>query len=353
MTSVVSSDVKSMRFTCAVCQYSCMRRNDLQKHLGTQKHARALKGVTGSCPVQPSSAPLTLTYDCLCGKAYRHPTSLYKHRRGCNLYQSEILNVCMDPVVDPVADPVVDPVTGSGLDPVTSSGIDPSSTSLLISLLSEQTKCNNELKNMIEQQGKQFMEVVAKVDSTCATKHTTTINNTTKFNLNVFLNSECKDAMNVMDFVQMIEVTPEDLDRLADVGYVEGVARLMMDGLRKLDVCQRPIHCTDVKRESFYIKDNNVWEKDNSSGDKMHRVVKHVAHQNVIALPKWQKENPTHSDFTTRTHEQYLRIVNAAFGGSTQDEINHFRNKIIRKAAPELVAPKKSLRDKDDNVGTA
>ena len=334
-----------MRFTCGVCQYRCMRRNDLQKHLGTQKHARALKSVSGSCPVQPSTEPLTLTYDCLCGKAYRHPTSLYKHRRGCNLYQSEILNVCMDPVSDPDPVPVPDPVSGSVLDS--------SSTSLLISLLSEQTKCNNELKNMIEQQGKQFMEVVAKVDSTCSANHTTTINNTTKFNLNVFLNSECKDAMNVMEFVQMIEVTPADLDLLADVGYVEGVARLMMDGLRKLEVHQRPIHCTDVKRESFYIKDNNVWEKDNSSGDKMHRVVKHVAHQNVIALPKWQKENPTHSDFTTRTHEQYLRIVNAAFGGSTQDEINHFRNKIIRKAAPELVAPKKSLRDNDGNVGTA
>jgi len=201
---------------------------------------------------------------------------------------------------------------------------------------------------MIEQQGKQLVEVAAKVDSTGVTNHVTTINNTNKFNLNVFLNSDCKDAMNVMDFVQMIEVTSEDLERLADVGYVEGVARIMIDGLRKLDVCQRPIHCTDVKRESFYIKDNNVWEKDNASGDKMHRVVKHVAHRNVAALPIWQKENPTHTDFSTRTHEQYLRIVNAAFGGSTQHEVDHFRNKIIRKAAPELIAPKKSSRNKMD-----
>jgi len=220
------------------------------------------------------------------------------------------------------------------------------STALLIALLSDQAKRNDELKEMIEHQGRQLEIVAAKVDTPTVTNNVTTINNTNKFNLNFFLNSECKDAMNVMDFVQMIKVTPADLERLADVGYVEGVARIMMDGLRKLDVCQRPIHCTDVKRESFYIKDNNIWEKDNASGDKMHRVVKHVAHRNVVALPDWQKENPTHTDFSTRTHEKYLRIVNAAFGGSTQHETDHFRNKIIRKAAPDLVAPKKSLRIK-------
>ena len=225
---------------------------------------------------------------------------------------------------------------------------DPELTSLLITLLSEQAKYNKDIKTMIEQQGKQLVDVATKVDSTGVTNHVTTINNTNKFNLNVFLNSECKDAMNVMDFVQMIKVTPADLERLADVGYVEGVARILMDGLRKLDVCQRPIHCTDVKRESFYIKDNNVWEKDNASGDKMHRVVRHVAHRNVAALPEWQKENPAHTDYNTRTHEQYLRIVNAAFGGSTQNETDHFRNKIIRKAAPELIAPKKSSRNKLD-----
>ena len=152
--------------------------------------------------------------------------------------------------------------------------------------------------------------------------------------------------MNVMDFVETIKVTPADLERLAVMGYVEGVARMMIDGLRKLDVSQRPIHCTDVKRESFYIKDNDVWEKDNASGDKMHAVVKHVANRNVIAIPDWQKENPLHTDFSTRAHEQYLRIVNVAFGGANADDNENFRNKIIRKAAPELAPPKKTLHIK-------
>jgi len=254
----------------------------------------------------------------------------------------------MEPVVEAEAEAKIEAEAEAKIEaePKAEADVKPDPINLLIALFGEQTKCNNDLKTMLEQQGKQLVEVSAKVDSVGVTNHVTTINTTNKFNLNVFLNSECKDAMNVMDFVQMIEVTSEDLERLADVGYVEGVARIMIDGLRKLDVCQRPIHCTDVKRESFYIKDNNVWEKDNASGDKMHRVVKHVAHRNVAALPIWQKENPTHTDFSTRTHEQYLRIVNAAFGGSTQHEVDHFRNKIIRKAAPELIAPKKSSWNK-------
>jgi hypothetical protein len=254
------------------------------------------------------------------------------------------MNVGMEPEPEPepVPEPEPDPEAKAKAEAA------PETTNLLIALFSEQAKYNKDIKTMIEQQGKQLVEVAAKVDSTGVTNHVTTINNTNKFNLNVFLNSECKDAMNVMDFVQMIEVTPADLERLADVGYVEGVARIMMDGLRKLDVCKRPIHCTDVKRESFYIKDNNVWEKDNANCDKMRHVVKNVAHRNMIALPGWQKENPAHTDFSTRTHEQYLRIVNAAFGGSTQHETDHFRNKIIRKAASELIAPKKSSRNKMD-----
>ena len=214
---------------------------------------------------------------------------------------------------------------------------------LLIALLNEQAKRNDELKDMIERQGKQLEIVAAKVDTPTVT-NVTTINNTNKFNLNFFLNSECKDAMNVTDFVETINVTPSDLDHLADVGYVEGVVRIMIDGLRKLHVNQRPIHCTDVKRESFYIKDNDVWEKDTSRGDKMHEVVKQVASRNVLAIADWQKENPLHTDYSTDAHEQYLRIVNAAFGGANADDNESFRNKIIRKAAPELAPPKKTLQ---------
>jgi len=280
---------------------------------------------------------------------YRHSTSLYKHRRLCEYFQKHLSSLSTesepesDPeseaesVPEPEPEPEAEPEPEPEPDVSLNVDSDAEISRMLIALMSEQSKGYNTVIEQIEQQGKQIAEVAAKVD---------TMGVTNNFNLNVFLNSDCKDAMNVMDFVQTIKVTSADLERLADVGYVEGVARIMLDGLRKLDVCQRPIHCTDVKRESFYIKDKDVWEKDNANGDKMHHVVKNVAHRNVAALPEWQKENPSHRDFSTRKHEQYMRIVNAAYGGSTQDETNNFRNKIIRKAAPELVPPKKSAREK-------
>jgi hypothetical protein len=328
---------KSMKFSCIPCNYHCMRRNDLHKHFGTQKHARMIiqKDVSSdeiheesgscvsSCVMVPSS------YGCVCGNLYRHTTSLYKHRRSCVEYQSHLLQVC------------VESESGAETDAFSKQDSDTEIANLLTAFIGEQSKCISNLNTMIEHQGKQLAEVAAKVENSGVTNNVTTINNTNKFNLSFFLNSECKDAMNVMDFVKMLEVTPEDLEHLADVGYVEGVARMMLNGLRKLDVSKRPIHCTDVKRESFYIKDNDVWEKDNMNRDKMHRVVKHVAHRNITALPEWQKENPTHTDYTTRAHEKYLRIVNAAFGGSSMAETDKFRNKIIRKTAPELVTPKK------------
>jgi len=367
-----SDDYTFFGFTCTKCNYRCARRNDLHKHFSTQKHKRttqpSVMGLVNAPPpllvvpspryrkpssttstvikvINPSSNGMMTTaafddnsaamFGCVCGKTYRHLSSLCKHRRKCDQFLGP-----SEPPIQVQESPVQvqEPVQDMSLN------------NMVAALLGEQTKRNDELKEMLDQQGKQLAEMMAssKTDNNPnITNNITTINNNTnKFNLNVFLNSDCKDAMNVMDFVKMIKVTPDDLERLADVGYVEGVTRMMMDGLRKLDVCQRPIHCTDVKRESFYIKDNDIWEKDNASGDKMHRVVKHVAHQNVVALPAWQKENPTHTDYHTRAHERYLGIVNAAFGGSTQQETDHYRNKIIRRAAPDLVAPKNSTRIK-------
>lgn len=333
-----------------------MRRNDLHKHFGTQKHARMMvqnnvssidsHAVSNSdmstCISEPSS------YKCVCGKVYRHSTSLYKHRRSCVDYQNQLMEICINTEPEEEIEEKVEEKTEAEPEIPSKMDNDKEIANILTAFIGEQTKYINNLNTMIEHQGKQLAEVAAKVEVSSVTNNVTTINNTNKFNLNFFLNSECKDAMNVMDFVKMIEVTPADLEHLADVGYVEGVARIMLDGLRKLDVYKRPIHCTDVKRESFYIKDNDVWEKDNSSGDKMHHVVKHVAHQNIMALPEWQKKNPTHTDYKTRAHEKYLRIVNAAFGGSSQSETDKFRNKIIRKTAPELVTPKNIVHSKEN-----
>jgi len=372
MSYDIASDQPFVGFICTKCNYRCSRRNDLQKHFDTQKHARmARRGLVMEqsrvmSVVSASKLNNSSMHECVCGKEYRHLSSLCKHRRKCDYFHSHMGLISSKSTTDPEPEPTSETkeevVLEENKETEASETVDTEETAetveenetiilksdanaVLIALLNEQSKRNDELKDMIERQGKQLEIVAAKVDTPTVT-NVTTINNTNKFNLNFFLNSECKDAMNVTDFVETINVTPADLDHLAEVGYVEGVARIMIDGLRKLDVSQRPIHCTDVKRESFYIKDNDVWEKDTPHGDKMHEVVKQVADRNVIAIPDWQKENPLHTDYSTDAHEQYLRIVNVAFGGANADDNENFRNKIIRKAAPELAPPKKTLQIK-------
>lgn len=350
-----------------------MRRNDLNKHFETKKHARVVSQNSVSLvetPTMPKSDPHVSvvndkTYNCLCGKVYRHSTSLYNHRRVCEYYKKQISKLSEEP--EPESDTFVK------MSRMLMTVIEQQNKQMVEGYTTAIEQQGNQIKEQIEQQGKhvdkhfeqqgkqvsegysvieqqskQLAEVVTKVEKGGVTNNVT--NNNSRFNLNVFLNSDCKDAMNVADFFQTIEVTSEDLEHLGNVGYVEGVTRLMLNSLRKLEVCQRPIHCTDVKRESFYIKDKDVWEKDNATGDKMHYVVKNVAHRNIVAIPDWQKKNPLHSDFSTRTHEKYMRIVDAAFGGSTQEETNKFRRKIIRKAAPELVLPKSNNLEKVQNV---
>jgi len=361
-----------------------MRRNDLNKHFETKKHARIVNQNSVShveTLTKPKSDPPTCavndkTYNCLCGKVYRHSTSLYNHRRVCEYYKKHTskLSEKSEPEPEPEPDASLKIDTFADMSRMLMTVIEQQNKQLVEGYTTAIEQQGNQIKDQIEQQGKhvdkhfeqqgkqvsegysvieqqskQLAEVVTKVEKGGVTNNTNNVTNNSRFNLNVFLNSDCKDAMNVADFFQTIEVTCEDLEHLSNVGYVEGVTRIMLNSLRKLEVCQRPIHCTDVKRESFYIKDKDVWEKDNATGDKMHHVVKNVAHRNIVAIPNWQKENPLHSDFSTRTHEKYMRIVDAAFGGSTQEETNKFRRKIIRKAAPELVPPKSNL-EKVQNV---
>jgi len=372
-SALKKTDTINMLYSCSQCNYHCLRRNDLNKHFETKKHARVVNQNSASpieTPAMPKSDPPACVvndkpYNCLCGKVYRHSTSLYKHRRFCEYFQKHVskLSEKSEPKPDAFVEmsrmlmtvieqqsKQVDKQFEQQSKQVDKQFEQQDKQMTVIDQqgkqidkhFDQQGKQVSEGYSVIEQQSKQLAEVVAKVDKGGVTNNVT---NSGNFNLNVFLNSDCKDAMNVADFFQTIEVTSEDLDHLGEVGYVEGVTRLMLNSLRKLEVCQRPIHCTDVKRESFYIKDKDIWEKDNASGDKMHNVVKNVAHRNIVALPEWQKDNPLHNDFSTRTHEKYMRIVNAAFGGSTQDETNKFRKKIIRNAAPELVPPKNSEDD--------
>jgi hypothetical protein len=314
------------------------------------------------------TAPIVFTNNssinsCVCGKVYKHLSSLCKHRKKCEDYinsQKDIEDVTLEISEEDgskhsnryavtVNSPDIDDNQKSLLMDVSNeilkiknndNGTTTDMTNMLAEIIKEQTKQNVELKHMLEQQSREITKLNEKTTTGNVTNITTnnTVNN--KFNLNVFLNTECKNAMNIMDFIDSLPVNVSDLENMGHFGFVEGITRILLNGLRNLDIEKRPIHCSDLKRESIYIKDNDTWEKDNVQNDKMKKVIRYVRHKNVKQIPEWQRNNPLYSNYSSKTHATYMNIIGNTMGGSSEHEDDQLQNKIIKKVIPEVTIPK-------------
>lgn len=167
----------------------------------------------------------------------------------------------------------------------------------------------------------------------------TTINNN-HFNLNFFLNEKCKDAMNIEDFINTLELCPFDVAETGRLGYVEGISRIFMNKLNQLDIYNRPLHCTDLKRETLYIKEDNKWEKDNEQKDKLQSIVEQIANKNYEQLPIWQQQNPNHLVANSTECELFMDIACNILGGGNEQESSKFRNRIMRNVMKEVTVSK-------------
>jgi hypothetical protein len=167
-----------------------------------------------------------------------------------------------------------------------------------------------------------------------------TINNTTnKFNLNVFLNERCKNALNIDEFLNQLVIKVSDLEETGELGFAPGISRILTNGMKKLDTEQRPIHCTDAKREILYIKNENGWNKD-SDRKIMENAIFKVARKNRHLLPEWQEKNPNYNDYDSKENTAYMRIIGNAMVGGTDEEIERNVKKIGHNIAQEVTIPK-------------
>ena len=146
--------------------------------------------------------------------------------------------------------------------------------------------------------------------------------------------------MDIMDFVKSLTLQLTDLERVGQLGYAEGISKVFVEGLKELDIHKRPIHCSDLKREVLYVKDDGRWEKDNEENTKMKFAIKHIAHKNVQQIKEWQKENPEYTDSESTVSEKYMKIINHSMGGFTDEEDETNYNKIIKNVAKEVVIQK-------------
>jgi hypothetical protein len=158
----------------------------------------------------------------------------------------------------------------------------------------------------------------------------TTINNTNHFNLNVFLNEHCKDAVNLHTFLNDLVITVEDYEQTGKIGYVENISRILINGLKQLDVYKRPIHCTDIKRETIYIKENDKWDKDNEKNEKIIGVVETIAERNLKTFPKWAALHPNHRELDSVDNKKCLELYKAALGSESQEDLGKEHHKIVK-----------------------
>jgi len=294
---------KSHNFCCIICNYNTIRQNDYTKHLNTKKHLQNTQEINDI--VKKSNQNGTT---CKCGKQYKNNSGLWKHKKKCD-YKEVIID---KETIDDNEELVFD-------------------KKLVMKILNQ----NNEFKELLVEQNKQIIELSKEKKNII-----TTNNNNKTFNLQFFLNEQCKEALNIGDFISSIQMNLEDLEETGRIGYAEGITKIIMNNLKLLETRKRPIHCSDLKRETIYIKDNDIWEKDNKEVHKLESAIKDIAHKNINQISVWTSENPDSLSSSSRKNNQYLKILGNAMSGSNHSETNKNIDKIKSNIAKEVTIPK-------------
>ena len=304
----------SFKYFCNLCDYKCNKPSEFNKHLSTDKHKK--RENASKMLVDASQIISKNIFTCKCGKIYNHDSSYYRHKKKCNI-EIEISNkiICPNENYD---------------------------NDIIKFLMKE----NNDFKMLLIEQNKQILDLANK--SNCNTFNTNTNNIHTNshnktFNLNMFLNETCKNAMNISDFVNSIQLQLSDLEDVGELGYVNGISNIIIKNLKELDVTQRPIHCTDSKREILYVKDKDKWEKENDNRDKIVGFVKNVANKNIKMLNEFKNKYPDCVKRESRYSDHYNKLVIEAMGGSDNNSYDEKHDKIIKKISKEVTIDKELL----------
>jgi hypothetical protein len=323
---------KSPFLPCDICNITTRNKKDYQKHLLTAKH---IKNASVTVPSNEKSPIFTQKiYKCKnCNNEYACASGLWRHKQKCKENkENEELEVEEEVETETHDEPNAE---------VTMQNIANMITPELVVILIQQ---NKDMQKIMMEQTKSMMESMMDKMMELAKNggHNTTnnIQNNKSFNMNFFLNETCKNAMNMSDFVKNLIVTTHDFEQTGILGYAEGISRIIENGLLKLDICERPIHCSDVKRETIYIKDNDKWEKDDENKTKLLSVVKQVGIKNINMISQWQKEHPGWSDSDSKEDDRYLKYVFNSMCGGTTEEINHNYGKIMRNISRITIVDK-------------
>jgi hypothetical protein len=250
---------------------------------------------------------------CDCGKQFQHHSSYYRHKKKCSQAVEKEKIEDQNKIITE------------------------SENNISPELIIEIIKQNQEFKDLLLEQNKTIIELSKNSSTT-----NNTINNNShnkSFNLNFFLNETCKDAMNIMDFVDSIKIQLSDIESIGELGYVNGMSKLIIKHLNALEENMRPVHCSDPKRDSLYVKDKNVWEKEDPDNKKIKKAIKYISHKNICALPEWKAKYPDCIYSDSLKSDQYNHIIIEAMGGSGDNDAEK-ADKIVKKIAKVVTIDK-------------
>ena len=294
-------------FVCAKCDYKCCYLSDWCRHVNTRKHIISQNvnnlEINGTKLAEKKNNEFHLCE--VCKKEYKTLSGLWKHKKKC------IENIIIDSSYNEIK--------------------------LLTNLVLEVVKQNQELITQNNEFQKQNQEVI-KNGTTNISNSMNNSNNKT-FNLQFFLNETCKDAMNIMDFVDSIKIQLCDIESIGELGFVNGMSKLIIKHLNALDENMRPIHCNDPKRDSLYVKDSNVWEKEDPDNKKIKKAIKYISHKNICAIPQWKAKYPDCIYSDSLKSDQYNHIVVEAMGGPGDNDAEK-ADKIVKKIARKVTIDK-------------
>ena len=278
----------SKEYKCDACDYVTCKKSDYTKHLSTRKHTLLINTNGNSLNIRD--------FKCECGKIYKHQSSLWNHKQKC---------IVIDMQIDEVNNPEVE----------------------VAKKLVQAEEKNNQLMNVLTNMTQSIKNLESKIDNQPPQTTNNIVNN---FNLNVYLNETCKDALNLTDFVDSIQLQLKDLENMGKMGYVDGMSNIIITELNNLEKERRPIHCSDLKRDILYIKDNDVWEKDNS---KVQEAVVKLEKKNFKQMPAWLEENPQAKCPTSEKSTTFHDILQGSFSQQEEKKIKKVL-KNIAKATP-------------------
>ena len=321
---------KMPKYICSNCQFKCSKLSNYNKHILSRKHknnsiletletnGNISKSENNKVKINSDMQSNNILSCQFCNKIYKTRSGLWKHSQNCVSKPSD--------------------------DIITVSEEKKGDIDVIMSILKDNQEFknmmieqSNEYKNIITSQNTMILDLINTKNNITNITNNKTVNN--QFNLNLFLNEKCRDAMNINEFIENIQIQTKELENVGYNGYVTGITDIILSRLKQLDISKRPLHCTDIKRETLYIKDKNEWNRDTEEKTKIKTMISTIAKKNLKQIPVWREQNPECKEPENEKYDFCIKLMRNSLGEIGDEQIK-LDDKIIKNIAKQVIVDK-------------